>query len=124
MTPALKAMVEAMAAEIARQIDQNEATEFFDEWSWQKTAQPIVEIDTVNLEKVARAGLQAIPFTDAMENAYLDECDGGGDLKGGPERIEKAFRIFVAAILQPESGTDSPKNLPKAPGDPAAEPAK
>lgn len=60
MTPALKAMVEAMAAEVKRQVGAGEVAMTVGERDLPGDPEWIAS-DDIDLEKVARAGLAALP---------------------------------------------------------------
>lgn len=108
MTPALKAMVEAIAAEFERQ--ENEAAPQ-DRVVWSqladdgKTMSFGVEGGRIDLEKVARAGLAAIhtPPVDVQEAGYVWDQDG--DISPADQRSDDAtpaavvWRAMIDAIL-------------------------
>jgi|ERR671914_2829501 hypothetical protein len=84
MTLALKAMVEAMAAEIARQAEIDDRGHGFYEpetYALDGNEDPRVIIDAwIDLEKVARAGLAAIPVDVLARAIYaLDPQTEPGD---------------------------------------------
>lgn len=101
MTPALKAMVEAIAAEFERQ--ENEAAPQ-DRVVWSqladdgKTMSFGVEGGRIDLEKVARAGLAAISRSSIADNAFTWESrDPMASLEQSKRGV--SFRQMIRAIL-------------------------
>lgn len=70
MTPALKAMVEAMVAELNRQAEHGRPGPYVDDGVYEGGVDTEPDVNSilidgrVDLEKVARAGLEAIPASD------------------------------------------------------------
>lgn len=83
MTEALDAMVKAMVAEIERQIEAGEATLVVGNHDTPETP-AAVQVETLDMEKVARAGLEAINAANereadairALQSRYLNTMDG------------------------------------------------
>lgn len=93
MTPALKAMVEAMFAEAERQTN----AVFRDDDG--KTLCLSVEGDSLDLEKVARAGLKTIAHQSALDYAFSwKDVDPTSSLKRSEVGLH--FRSVVDAILK------------------------
>jgi hypothetical protein len=103
MTPALKAMVEAMAAEFERQ--ENEAAPQ-DRVVWSeladdgKTMSFGVEGGCIDLEKVARAGLEAVKPapTEVLRAVFAPSGAPGADL-AQQEAIARDWNTSIGAIL-------------------------
>jgi hypothetical protein len=92
-------MVEAMAAEMQRQVDEDQASTVFCEHD--TPGDPLgVVLETLDLEKVARAGLAAIrePGGQALGMAWAGQ--GEGELL--PVEIEAAFAAMIDAITKEE----------------------
>lgn len=99
MTEALKAMIEAMLEEMRRQWREGgmglgpyvlQDDEGFDD---------ILVDGRVDLEKVARAGLRAIPITPEMSNTGRLIIKGAAN-EYEREQAESAFRGMIAEITK------------------------
>lgn len=100
MTPALKAMVAAMAAEIKR---QGEASDL--DWLDVDSATGSVSLGGVNgalfhLEKVARAGLEAIRTLDSETHSDLHIALEAARVKGSMFTAQDGHVAILDAILK------------------------
>lgn len=100
MTPALKAMVEAMAAEIVRQGNE-EKSRGTAVWYPSDPTNPAdvrsISLDgDIDLEKVARAGLEAIRWPEDTE-AQVDIILAGADV---PDSVQRFWPPMIDAILK------------------------
>ncbi len=86
MTPALKAMVEAMAKEIERQEIALNSDD---------SVSPMT-LEDLDLEKVARAGLEAIRWPDDA-NVRADIILSGADV---PDSVARFWPPMIDAILK------------------------
>lgn len=89
MTPALKAMVEAMAAEVARQVEAGDVAMTLGDRDVPGDPQWI-SMEDIDLEKVARAGLEAIQ-AEPRDDLALDLFPG---------LSRKRWRGAIDAILK------------------------
>lgn len=92
MTPALKAMVEAMASEIERQTD---AAWLGDDG---RTLSLSVEGGSFELEKVARAGLEAIPADELAVAISAALAPGDFYVFGTTDGVEPGQREDITSI--------------------------
>ncbi|MFA5567984.1 MAG: hypothetical protein WC972_04975 [Trueperaceae bacterium] len=93
MTPALKAMVEAMAAELERQADKGGSEPHFARLPGLHETHYFS--GNLDLEKVARAGLEAIKPPHPLD---VDDITHKGSF------AEYALRDAIDAILTPTTG--------------------
>jgi hypothetical protein len=94
MTPALKAMVEAMGREFLRQTEESDEAPVC---QFEAQALRVTDVygGSFDLEKVARAGLEAIKV---LPDATLDAAKWKTDLF--PAQIDQAMQAAVHSILE------------------------
>lgn len=100
MTPALKAMVDAMITEVSRQVYTDYTTE---DPSPDPFLNDLLVDGRVDLEKVARAGLAAI-----REPSSEMSTAGKHAIKGAADEVERtqaevAYKVMIDAILNEKS---------------------
>jgi hypothetical protein len=100
VNPVLQKMVEAMAAELQRQAEADDGTQNFPTAGELKDG--LIGFDgAIDLEKVARAGLEAIKEPDqAAVDSVIDATDIGGI------QATAALDSFFAEILKEPSPAD------------------
>lgn len=100
MTPALKAMVEAMAAELVRQARDDDGAQSFPAVGELRDGKMLSFDGAFDLEKVARAGLEAIREPDDATREAGAIRDDGGDITNAAG----VFTAMIDAILTPTTG--------------------
>ena len=101
MSPALKAMVEAMAAELTRQSHEDDGAQRFPAVGDLKDSRLLGFDGMIDLEQVARAGLKAIQTLDEstiavgapLTGAHHGPCDPA-------ECAQDTFVAMIDAILK------------------------
>lgn len=99
MTPALKAMVEAIMAEFERQADEDGSSSVAERGYYGADPDRLARLDGgFDLEKVARAGLAAISRSSIADNAFTWESrDPMASLEQSKRGV--SFRQMIRAIL-------------------------
>jgi hypothetical protein len=105
MTPALKAMVEAMAAELKRQASDDDGAQSFPAVGELQDGSLLGYDGIIDLEKVARAGLEAIrepseEVSDAGGKAEPFMLPEGEKFTPGRIIANTSYRAMIDAILK------------------------